>query len=152
MWSKLCILIQICCQSFISSLGTNLWEHLRLSCCLHMNFGTVYTTQNCQYVWCISNDYMQANGNIFHWSYRLGRFVRRMRILRSVFIACDQVRACVRTRSRACVREQNTEKFGLSSSLLPSLHLLPCFAFFALFFFLSRAVRRKRKKLESCCD
>lgn len=151
MWSKLYILIQICCQSFISSLGTNIFV-FRAAFTWILGPFIIYTTQNCQCVWCINNDYMQANGNIFHWSYRLGRFVRRMRILRSVFIACDQVRACVRARSRACVREQNTEKFGLSSSLLPSLHLLPCFAFFALFFFLLRAVRRKRKKLESCCD
>jgi len=105
-WSKLCILIfiQICCQAFISSLGTNIFV-FRASC-LHMNFETVYdATQICQYVWCINNDYMQANGNVFHWSYRLGRFFRRTRVLQSVFIACDRVRACVHARVHACVSE-----------------------------------------------
>lgn len=129
------------------------YKHLRLSCCLYMNLGSVYdATQICQYVWCINNDYMQANGNVFHWSYRLERFLRRTRVLRSIFLLRATPSACVRACSRACVRERNTEKFGLSSSLSPSLHLLPCFVFFALFFFHSRAVRRKRKKLESCYD
>ena len=43
---------------------------------------------------------------------------------------CVRPSACVRARSRACVRERNTEKFGLSSSLPLSFHLLSCFALF----------------------
>jgi len=49
--------------------------------------------------------WLYANGNVFHWRYRLGRFLRRTRVLRSVFIACDRVRACVHARVHACVSE-----------------------------------------------
>lgn len=74
---------------------------------------------------------MQANGNIFHWSYRLGRFFRRTRVLRSVFIACDRVRACVHARVHACVSEipkssdylllfLHLSTFSDASSFLPS--------------------------------
>lgn len=48
------------------------------------------------------------------------RFLRRTRLLRSVFYCVREcVLACVRACSRACVRERNTEKFGLSSSFSP---------------------------------
>lgn len=117
------------CQSFISSFGN---EHLRFSYCLHMNFGTVYdATQICQYVWCINNDYMQANGNVFHWSYRLGRFLRRTRVLRNVFIACDQVRACVRACTLACMRAwakyRKVRTIFFSSSISPPSPMLRLF-------------------------
>lgn len=35
----------------------------------------------------------------------MGRFLRRTRVLRSVFIACGRVRACVHARVHACVSE-----------------------------------------------
>lgn len=82
-------------------------EHLRFSGC--MNFGTVYdATQICQYVWCINNDYMQANGEckgtsfieVIVWG---DSFVERG-LYGAFFIACDQVRACVRACTLACMR------------------------------------------------
>lgn len=65
--------------------------------------------------------------------------------------ASEYVRACV----LACMRAWAKYRKVRTISLLPSsFHLLPplCPAFFALFFFLSQATRRKRKKLHSCCD
>lgn len=92
-----------------------------------MNIKIVYNTDLSIRVRCINNDTYNQTGISFIEVYRWlrKRFLRRTRFLQRIFIACKRVRSCVRAAcSRACVRERNTEKFGLSSPLPPSLHLL----------------------------
>lgn len=110
-----------------------LWEHRRLSCCLRMNFGTVYdAAQICQYVWCINNDYMQANGNVFHWSYRMGRFLRRTQVFTERFYCVRphppvRMRACTLACMRAWAKYRKVRTIFSSSSISPPSPMLRLF-------------------------